>query len=260
MTKTELTTLVGSLASFALSVGLPISGLINERTAYGLSVLGIVVLFICSVLYFNLSTIGAIVIAVPLMYAAVVAYVLRQYPDLLFIPRPSVSQPTDGVVVVPPESPAIPTAPQVEAPVTPPLPPASNPQNAQSSDLFSSRITPEFLTKLFDGRPASEARELAEAYTGWPMTISGEFFTIKLYTISTDNRPVRTAVVTVKPAKSSPGIWTVMPACDFEEKWIDRLLVLMEGDRLVIKGKIRNISPMSLLLDSCELVEVTGPG
>ena len=112
-------------------------------------------------------------------------------------------------------------------------------------------ITPERLLSFFQENTAIQATALTNDYIGQWLPVTNTVRNVGAFT-------GRSAQVTFEKNYVSPRTWfdDADIYCYFRKKpQIDRLKILKQGDKITVIGQIREIFPLTLSLDNCELVD-----
>jgi hypothetical protein len=180
----------------------------------------------------TLIVVGAVLIAVDI--------VVRLY-------RQTASRETGPSTHPPPTLlPEIPMAPAPAAlPASAPVPVlAASPAPASASDRIIVDRTPEQLTASFKGVTGVQARDRIARYLGNWMRVSGTVSDVSMVTAE---------LVSVRFAERSIMTYNDVVMYFRGKKWIDRLVLMNQGDKLSVIGKIDKVSPVSLDLEYCEI-------
>jgi hypothetical protein len=121
----------------------------------------------------------------------------------------------------------------------------------QGRVFVGENVTHEYLFNIFRAHTAIQETKLTAAYLGKWMKVSGTVGEV----ISTN--PAR-AQLTFKrpevPFTERTAFYYADLFMMFDEPWVDRLAILIRGDKLTVIGQIGRIDGTSIHLENCELV------
>ncbi len=100
--------------------------------------------------------------------------------------------------------------------------------------------TPDELVKVFEGRTTVQGEQLAKAYEGKWMELSGVVGDVKEDEVDLERR-------------GSAGVYL-----EFDKKWRNTLAALRRGDPIKVQGQIRYVYTNHMRLHHCELMDVSG--
>jgi hypothetical protein len=135
----------------------------------------------------------------------------------------------------------------VDRPVATPIPapiaiPASAPEPPKSKKAFID-VSPSYLLGLYKNRTAVQGNALAAAYIGKWIVVTG-----KVIDISQD-RPGNDFLVQFS---DSEGAWL---AATFSEELSEKISHIPHGATITIRGAIRSVDTLRVILKECELGE-----
>ena len=125
------------------------------------------------------------------------------------------------------------------------LHPASSFPYPKERAYVGSNITPEYLSRLFDGHTQLQTQSLTNIYIGKWMRVSG-----RVEDVSSGSRTM-SATLELSRIHLYPKV-----SLTFDKvKWNDRISILTVGDDIVVDGRISNIGQTWTYLEDCEILE-----
>jgi hypothetical protein len=114
-------------------------------------------------------------------------------------------------------------------------------ESASSADKIFLNVTPDYLIDLFKDRTVSEGHRLTGVYLGKWMRLSGSLDTIE--------GPDEYGDISIHFSTPEHNIISMV----FSKDWVSQFAVLRPGQKISVVCRVKDVSPVFLRLEKCEL-------